>query len=64
MLIVHLCTSIINIRYLLIFLNLDTMITLILLLAILHTGLSVKSGYEEVEKNLLKKLGKMYTNYI
>ncbi|XP_060857036.1 protein decapentaplegic-like [Metopolophium dirhodum] len=35
----------------------DTMITLMLLLAMLHTGLSAKSGYEEVEKNLLKKLG-------
>ncbi|XP_008187346.1 protein decapentaplegic-like [Acyrthosiphon pisum] len=35
----------------------DTMITLMLLLGMLHNGLSTISGYEEVEKNLLMKLG-------
>ncbi|XP_015373191.1 PREDICTED: protein decapentaplegic-like [Diuraphis noxia] len=35
----------------------NTMITLILLLAMLQTGLSVIGGFEEVEKNLRIKLG-------
>jgi len=36
------------------------MITLMLLLAMLHTGLSEVSGYEEVQNNLRMKLGKTY----
>jgi len=52
------CT--INIIFISIVLNLDTMIILLLLLAMLHTGLAAITGYEEVEKNLLTKLGKIY----
>jgi len=40
------------------------MFTLLLLLAMLHTGLSAISGYEEVEKNVLVKLGKIYTIHL
>ncbi|XP_022180489.1 protein decapentaplegic-like [Myzus persicae] len=37
--------------------NKNTMFTILLLLAMLHTGLSAIGGYEEVDKNLLMKLG-------
>jgi len=47
--------------YLSIVLNLDTMIILLILLATLHTGLAAIAGYEELEKNLITKLGKNYT---
>ncbi|XP_025200960.1 protein decapentaplegic-like [Melanaphis sacchari] len=35
----------------------DTMVILLMLLAMLHTGLAAITGYEEVEKNLITKLG-------
>ncbi|XP_060842743.1 protein decapentaplegic-like [Rhopalosiphum padi] len=35
----------------------DTMIILLMLLAMLHTGLAAIAGYEEVENNLITKLG-------
>lgn len=40
------------------------MITLMLLLAMLHTGLSDISGYEELQKNFRMKLGKVYTIHL
>jgi len=38
------------------------MIILLLLLVMLHTGLAVINGYEEVEKNIFTKLGKNVYN--
>ncbi|CAH1710548.1 unnamed protein product [Aphis gossypii] len=35
----------------------DTMIILLMLLAVLHTGLAAITGFEEIEKNLITKLG-------
>lgn len=40
------------------------MFVILLLLAILHTGLAAIAGYEEVENSFLSKLGKMYTIYL
>jgi len=36
------------------------MINLLILLAMLNTGLAAIAGYEEVENNLITKLGKIY----
>lgn len=48
--------------YKFIFTYLDTMIILLLLLAILHhNGMTATKEYEEVEKSLLLKLGKVNT---
>lgn len=40
------------------------MIVILLLLAVLHTGLAAIAGYEEVENSFLTKLGKMYIIYL
>jgi len=36
------------------------MVILLILLAMLHTGLAAIAGYEEMENNLITKLGKIY----
>jgi len=40
------------------------MIILLVLLSMSHTGLTAIAGYEEAEKNLLTKLGKICTTVI